>query len=61
MKNELILARFTGQYRPESARRLLALLEQFGLLELLATRYPLLNTVEQRLAMPSGSAQHPAA
>ena len=61
MKNELILARFTGQYRPESARRLLALLEQFGLLELLATRYPLLNTVEQRLAMPSGSARHPAA
>ncbi len=57
MKNELILARFTGRFRLESARRLSALLEQFGLQELLTTRYPLPHTVEQHFALSSGATQ----
>ena len=45
MKNELILARHTGQCNAVAATRLGELLEQFGLPELLQTRY-------QRLAQP---------
>ncbi len=41
MKNELIMARHTGQMRRSAAERLQALLEQFGLQELLATRFRL--------------------
>ena len=40
MKNELILARLSGQKRPSSAQRLRALLEQFGLGELEPLRFP---------------------
>ena len=39
MKNELIIARFTGQKKQSSAQRLRAILEEFGLSQLLATRY----------------------
>ncbi len=39
MKNELILARFTGQYKKAAARRLVAILEEFGLKSLLNTRF----------------------
>ena len=39
MKNELIIARYTGQKKRSSAQRLRELLEQFGLLEALAHRY----------------------
>ncbi|NBY71448.1 MAG: SAM-dependent methyltransferase, partial [Betaproteobacteria bacterium] len=42
-KNELILARCTGQTKRASARRLRAILEEFGLQELAAVRYPLLD------------------
>jgi hypothetical protein len=41
MKNELILARYTGQHKHAAAQRLRALLAEFGLLELLQTRYVL--------------------
>ena len=41
MKNELILARFTGQKKQQSAQRLVSLLAEFGLSELLGTRYGL--------------------
>ncbi len=41
MKNELIMARYTGQLRGGAAERLQALLEQFGLQELLETRFRL--------------------
>ncbi len=41
MKNELIIARHTGQSNPAAARRLTALLETFGLTSLQATRFPL--------------------
>jgi hypothetical protein len=40
MKNELILARWTGQRRRASAERLRAILAEFGLQELEARRYP---------------------
>ena len=40
MKNELILARYTGQRKRSAAQRLLALLDEFGLGELRAQRYP---------------------
>jgi hypothetical protein len=43
MKNELILARYTGQPKRASAQRLRAILEEFGLQELAAVRYPLLE------------------
>jgi hypothetical protein len=39
MKNELILARFTGQRKHSSAQRLQAILEEFGIGALLATRF----------------------
>ncbi|MDD0839181.1 SAM-dependent methyltransferase [Curvibacter sp. HBC61] len=41
MKNELILARYTGQKKRSAAERLQALLAEFGLQSLQATRYPL--------------------
>ncbi len=41
MKNELIIARYTGQDKQSAAERLRAILEQFGLLELMSTRFEL--------------------
>lgn len=41
LKNELILARHTGQRKHSSAERLRAILTEFGLQALQATRYPL--------------------
>jgi hypothetical protein len=42
MKNELILARFTGHRKHSAGQRLKALLVEFALEPLLATRYPAL-------------------
>jgi hypothetical protein len=39
MKNELILAKYTGQKKRKAAERLLALLQEFGLQELAQTRF----------------------
>ena len=41
MKNELIMARYTGQKKRSAAERLRALLQEFGLDALLQTRFPL--------------------
>lgn len=41
MKNELILARYTGQRKRAAGQRLRAILEEFGLLALLDTRFTL--------------------
>lgn len=41
MKNELIIARHTGHPNPAAARRLVALLDTFGLTSLQDTRFPL--------------------
>jgi hypothetical protein len=43
MKNELIIARYTGQKKQAAAQRLVAILEQFGLTSLLTTRFSLPN------------------
>lgn len=51
MKNELIIARYTGQKKRSSAERLHALLAQFGLEQTLAHRYPHLPAPAQ--AVPS--------
>jgi len=39
MKNELILAKYTGQKKRSAAERLTALLAEFGLQELAETRF----------------------
>jgi hypothetical protein len=41
LKNELIIARHTGQPKHSAAERLRAILEEFGLSSLLATRFQL--------------------
>ncbi|MCA3238543.1 MAG: class I SAM-dependent methyltransferase [Curvibacter sp.] len=41
LKNELILARWTGQRKCAAAHRLIAILEEFGLTQLLQTRFQL--------------------
>jgi hypothetical protein len=41
LKNELILARYTGQRKRAAAQRLTAVLEEFGLTQLLQTRFRL--------------------
>ena len=43
MKNELILAQYIGQKKKSAADRLQALLEEFGLKDIQALRYPLLS------------------
>ena len=43
MKNELIIARYTGQKKRSAADRLRAILEEFGLEEVLASRFGLDN------------------
>jgi hypothetical protein len=42
LKNELILARYSGQRQQAAAQRLRAIVDEFGLQELLATRFALL-------------------
>ena len=46
LKNELIIARWTGQRKRSAAERLKALLGEFGLEALLAVRYPRLAEAE---------------
>ena len=46
MKNELIIARYTGQKKRSAAQRLRELLAEFGLQEALAHRYPALPSSE---------------
>jgi hypothetical protein len=41
MKNELILAKYTGQKKRAAGERLLALLQEFGVQALMGGRYPL--------------------
>jgi hypothetical protein len=41
MKNELILARYTGHRKLASAERLKSILAEFGLMDLLDTRFTL--------------------
>jgi hypothetical protein len=41
MKNELIIAKYTGHKKQAAAERLTALLDEFGISELLQTRFKL--------------------
>ena len=50
MKNELIIARATGQRKRSAAERLRAILAEFGLQSLEATRYPGLPAAAQPVA-----------
>jgi hypothetical protein len=43
MKNELILAKYTGQKKRSAAERLLVLLKEFGVQTLASQRYPELD------------------
>ena len=57
MKNELILARYTGHKKRAAAERLQQLLQEFGLGESLQHRYPLLAAVAGDAAvLPSAEA-----
>jgi hypothetical protein len=47
LKNELILARYTGQKKRAAAQRLRALLDEFGLAELIHARFAYLSSSEQ--------------
>lgn len=51
LKNELIIARYTGQRKRAAAQRLQAILEEFGLTDLLLTRFRL---PEGQPPVPSG-------
>jgi hypothetical protein len=44
LKNELIIARYTGQRKRSAAERLRAILEQFGIESLLESRFRLENS-----------------
>ncbi|ALK89810.1 class I SAM-dependent methyltransferase [Limnohabitans sp. 63ED37-2] len=46
MKNELILAKYTGQKKRACGERLLALLQEFGVEALMGSRYPLVTRPE---------------
>lgn len=45
MKNELIVAEYTGQKRRSAAQRMLSLAEQFGLQSLLTLRFPNVSSI----------------
>ena len=44
MKNELIIARYTGQKKRSAAERLLAILSEFGLTAIMGVRFPLIDS-----------------
>ncbi len=62
MKNELILARHTGQKKRAAAQRLVAILDEFGLSALLPVRFPgIASLAASAPAGPSSAADAPAA
>jgi hypothetical protein len=52
MKNELILAKYTGQKKRVSGERLQALLTEFGVAELMGERYPLVGLTAPQSSRP---------
>ena len=52
MKNELILARYTGQRKASSAQRLQDILREFGIEDLLGTRFTQLKDNRAANAAP---------
>jgi hypothetical protein len=57
MKNELIIARYTGQKKRSAAERLRAILEEFGLDKVLGARFGLEPRVEG-VPVTASTAQH---
>lgn len=55
LKNELILARYTGHKKRSAAQRMGALLEQFGLQELASTRFPLIVAAQENQPGTTGA------
>jgi hypothetical protein len=51
MKNELIIAKYTGQKKRAAAQRLRALLQEFGLSDLLEMRFKL--PIDKAIANPA--------
>ena len=60
MKNELIIARYTGQKKRSAAERLRALLVEFGLEKELGKRFGLVDPVDVQDARVSGVMDEPA-
>ena len=52
MKNELILAKYTGQKKRAAGERLQALLTEFGVAELMGERYPLVGLTAPQSSRP---------
>lgn len=50
LKNELIIARWTGHHKHSAGERMRALLAEFGVPELLAIRFPRLASSTQSVA-----------
>ncbi len=59
LKNELIIARFTGHRKRSAADRLRALLDEFGLGALLPLRFAALADTPQRPALPAPDPEAP--
>jgi hypothetical protein len=49
MKNELVLARYTGQRKRSAAERMQAILAEFGLTDILPSRYPALLAAHENV------------
>ncbi len=56
MKNELILARYTGQRKQAAAQRLVKILEEFGIEDLLDTRFTRINHNAAGVHVPKAGA-----
>lgn len=59
MKNELIIARYTGQKKRSAAERLRAILEEFGLDKVLAARYGLAPASQASHQLAAAAVQDP--
>jgi hypothetical protein len=58
MKNELIIAKYTGQKKRVAAQRLRGLLQEFGLSDLLETRFKL--PIHKVAEMPADDGDPPS-
>lgn len=57
MKNELIVARYTGQKKRSAAERLRQLLAEFGIASLQASRFPMLPVETKKDELPTPADQ----
>ncbi|MBV8250131.1 MAG: SAM-dependent methyltransferase, partial [Comamonas sp.] len=57
MKNELIVARYTGHKKRSAVERLRQLLAEFGIASLQASRFPMLPAEAQKNELPTPADQ----